>query len=107
MSLRALEFAARTAGDGATSRPNAEYKMHENRASEIRTDVCPAPATEVCCRRGTQVPLDLRSGKNRPQHRRIFLPDTEAPTNASLWRWCGPRVTRAGNRRHTDFAQSF
>src|SRR6516164_3075658 len=53
MSLRALEFATRAVGDGVTSRPNAEYKMHENRASEIRTDVYPVPATEVCCRHGT------------------------------------------------------
>src|SRR6516225_9222757 len=52
-------------------------------------------------------PLDLRSGKNPPQHRRIFLPDAEAPTNSSLFRWRGPTVTRAANRQHTDFAQSF
>ena len=33
--------------------------MHENRVGEIRTDVYPVPATEVCCRHGTQVPFGL------------------------------------------------
>ena len=58
MSLRALEFAARAAEDGATSKANAEYKMHENCAIETRTDVYRVPATEVC-RRGTQIHLGL------------------------------------------------